>query len=50
MVVLLSTIGAQMHTVLWNLLAPELLMNKSFEELVDTLKSHYGPKPLVIAE
>ena len=39
-----------MHTVLRNLLAPELLIKKSYEELVGAMKCHYGPKPLVIAE
>ena len=48
--VLLSTIGIRTHAILQNILAPEALRDKSFDELVDTLKRHFKPKPLVIAE
>ena len=45
--VLLSTISVQTHMVLRNFLVPELLRNKSLARLVDALKCHYKPKPLI---
>ena len=39
-----------MYNLLRNLLAPVAPMNKSLDEAVSTLKAHYEPKPLVIAE
>ena len=48
--VLLSAIGAKAYALLRNLLAPVPPREKTFEELVETLKSHYEPKPLTIAE
>ena len=48
--VFLSAIGAKAYALLRNLLAPVSPKEKTFKELVDTLKSHYEPKPLTIAE
>ena len=39
-----------MYDLLRNLLAPAALKDKSFKELVIALKSHFKPKPLIIAE
>ena len=38
--VLLSAIGGKTYNLLWNLLAPDALKNKSFNDLVAALKSH----------
>ena len=48
--VLISTIGIRTHAKLWDILAPEALRDKSSDELVNVLKHHFEPKPLVIAE
>ena len=48
--VFLTVIGAKCFGLLRNLLAPEKLSSKSFQELVQTLKQHLQPKPLIIAE
>ena len=48
--VFLTAIGGRTYTLLRNLLAPTLPKDKSFDELVDTLKKHFEPKVLVIAE
>ena len=48
--VLLSVIGEKTYALLQSLLAPDLPQTKSFEALVTTLKRHFEPKPLVIAE
>ena len=48
--VLLTVIGAPTYGLLKSLLAPENPKSKSFAELVSTLKSHFNPKPSVIAE
>ena len=45
---LLSALDGKMYTLLWNFLAPVVPV-KTFKELVDTMKSHFKPKPLVIA-
>lgn len=44
--------AADLHTyvVLRSLLAPALPKLQTYEELVQTLKKHYSPKPLVTAE
>ena len=46
----LALIGADAYGVLRTLLAPELLKDKSFNELKELLISHYSPKPILIAE
>lgn len=48
--VFLSMVGSKTYSLLRNLLAPTLPSEKTFDELVATLKSHFEPKPLVIAE
>ena len=47
---LVSTIGPKTYAVLRSLMAPDTPQSKSFKTLVDVLKKHYDPKPLVIAE
>ena len=48
--VLLSTIGIRTHAILRDILAPEALRDKSFDELVDALKRHFEPRSLLIVE
>lgn len=48
--VLLTVIGPKTYSTLRSLLAPTLPRDKSFVELLATLKAHYNPKPLVISE
>ena len=47
---LLSAVGAKTYALLKSLLIPDLPKSKSYEDLNKTLKVHYEPKPLVIAE
>ena len=47
---LLSIIGGTAYEVLRSLLAPALPQTKTYAELVETLKRHFSPKPLIIAE
>ena len=46
----LSAIGAKPYALLRNLVTPDLPKDKTFVQLVEVLKKHYEPKPLVIAE
>jgi len=48
--VFLSAIGSKTYSLLRNLLAPTPPKDKDFDELVSTLKGHFEPKPLIIAE
>ena len=48
--VLLSIIGGKTYSLLSDLLAPEKPASKSFAVLSETLKKHYEPKPVIIAE
>ena len=48
--VFLNVIGGKTYALLRSLLSPQLPQSKSYSELVDSLKRHYEPKPLVIAE
>ena len=48
--VLLTVIGSTTYALLSSLLAPRKPREKSFEELAATLRRHFEPKPLVIAE
>ncbi|KAL1255447.1 hypothetical protein QQF64_013508 [Cirrhinus molitorella] len=47
---LLSVMGATTYGLLRNLVQPEKPKDKSYKEIVDTLKSHFEPKPLLIVE
>ncbi|KAL2077680.1 hypothetical protein ACEWY4_027184 [Coilia grayii] len=48
--VFLSVIGATTYGLLRSLLAPDKPGSKTYRHLVDTLNSHFSPKPIVIAE
>ena len=48
--VFLSAIGSKTYSLLRNLLAPMPPKDKDFDELVSSLKGHFEPKPLIIAE
>ena len=47
---LVSSIGPKAYAVLRSLMAPDTPQSKSYNVLVDVLKAHYEPKPLIIAE
>jgi hypothetical protein len=49
-VVLLSVIGSKTYGTLCDLVAPERPQDKTSADLMQALKNHYEPKPLVIAE
>ena len=46
----LSMIGGPTYDILWSLASPGLPEGKSYAEIVALLKSHYEPKPIIIAE
>ncbi len=46
----LSVMGPKTFTLLRNLLQPEKPGEKTYDQIVNTLKAHFSPKPLVIAE
>ena len=46
--ILLSSCGPSTFQLIRNLVAPNKLSSKSFEELVDLVKAHYNPKPSAI--
>ncbi|XP_068697684.1 uncharacterized protein [Montipora foliosa] len=46
----LTTIGSKTYNALRDLLAPAKPSEVKFEELLKTLRDHYEPKPIVIAE
>ena len=48
--VLLSVIEPKIYTLLRDLLAPDKPQDKSVVDLFGTLKKHYEPKPVIIAE
>ncbi len=48
--VLLTVIGAKAYETLRSLFAPTLPREKTFDELIQALKQHFNPKPLVIGE
>ena len=48
--VFLSAIGPKTYALLRNLTTPAAPAEKSFTQIVEILKGHYEPKPLVIAE
>lgn len=45
---LLSVMGATTYGLLRNLVQPEKQKEKSYKDIVDTLKNHFEPKPLLI--
>ena len=48
--VFLSVVGSKTYSLLRNLVTPALPQNKTFDQLVTTMKSHFEPKPIIIAE
>ena len=48
--VFLSLLGDAGYSLLRDLLAPVLPQDSTYETLVKTLKDHYEPSPIVIAE
>ena len=48
--IFLSELGGKTYSILRDLLAPVKLREKSFEQLSNTLKKHFQPKKIVIAE
>ena len=48
--VFLSVVGGSTYGMLRNLVAPASPKDKSFEEIVEVLKAHFEPKPIVIVE
>ena len=48
--VFLSAVGARTYSLLRDLLAPAKLKDQTFQTLADTLKDHFEPKKVVIAE
>ena len=47
---LLTVISTKVYTLLRNILAPEKSATKDNSQLVEALRSHLDPKPIVIAE
>ena len=47
---LLTVVGSKPYSLLRGLISPELLKDKTYDELVDLLKKHFDPEPIVIAE
>jgi len=45
-----TLLGAKNYTVFRNLVAPENPKDKTYGELVEKLKSHFEPKPLVVVK
>ena len=48
--VLLTVIGSATYALLSSLLAPAKPRDKTFQQLAETLRQHFNPKPLIIAE
>ena len=48
--VLISVIGPQAYKFLRNLISPSMPNEKSFQQLVETLKNHYYPRPSKIMQ
>ena len=47
---LITVIGTKAYSLLRNILAPAKAVDKSYKQLVDAMKSHLDPQPIVIAE
>ena len=48
--IFLSLIGAKTYGLLQDLVAPDKPNDKSLAELTKTLRTHFEPRPLIIAE
>ena len=48
--VMVTVMGAKAYSLLRNLVAPDKPTDREFSELVQMLKDHLNPKPLIIAE
>jgi len=48
--VLLTVIGTKAYNLLRNVITPAKPAKKSYQQLVDAMKSYMDPKPIVIAE
>ena len=48
--VLITVIGTKAYSLLRSILTPAKAVDKSYKQLVDTMKSHLDPQPIVIAE
>ena len=48
--IFLTVIGSDTYSLLRNLIAPVSPSTKTVEELVEILKEHFKPQPIVIAE
>ena len=48
--VLLTLVGPKVYELLHSSALPNFLQEKTFKELVELLKRHYEPQPIVIAE
>ena len=46
---LLTMVGSDHYSLLRRLVSPQLPKEKSFDDLVATLKKHYDPEPIVIS-
>ena len=47
---LLTVVGSKLYSLLRGLVSPALPKDKTYDELVDLLKKHFDPEPIVIAE
>ena len=47
---LLTVVGSTHYSLICGLVSPELPKDKCFEDLMDILKKHYDPEPIIIAE
>ena len=47
---LLTVIGSTHYTLIRGLVSPDLPKDKGYDELVELLKKHYDPEPIIIAE
>ena len=48
--ILLTVIGSETYSLLRSLISPAKPADKTFSQLVDVLKAHLNPTPIVIAE
>ena len=48
--ILLTVVGSETYSLIRNLLTPVKPSEKTFAEIVEILKTHLNPKPIVIAE